>query len=392
MSDLAIKNEIQLLGPIGSIEAYISIVNQAPVLTKEEEHALAVKFKENNDLDAARQLVLSQLRFVVHIARTYSGYGLPLADIIQEGNVGLMKAVKKFDPDKGVRLVTYAVHWIRAEIHEFVFDNWKIVKVATTKAQRKLFFKLRNSKKKIGWLTNDEKSLIANDLGVKTRDVETMEQRLASKDVLFDRPEDDNDSYVSPAGFLPAPNSDPSRLVEKENWLESNIELLSEAMDNLDNRSKEILKLRWLTDEKHTLKELAMKFNVSLERVRQIEEQAILDLRENSSTHRPVRSFVRRKGRITSSQKSALKNLLPKYGAVYSSDMGQLSSSLLGNPEFPLIVDIGFGDGELLVATAEDHAESNFIGIEVYDAGIGHCLKLIEQRKVNNLKLISRCS
>lgn len=280
MNDLAIKNEIQLLGPIGSIEAYISIVNQAPVLTKEEEHALAVKFKENNDLDAARQLVLSQLRFVVHIARTYSGYGLPLADIIQEGNVGLMKAVKKFDPDKGVRLVTYAVHWIRAEIHEFVFDNWKIVKVATTKAQRKLFFKLRNSKKKIGWLTNDEKSLIANDLGVKTRDVETMEQRLASKDVLFDRPEDDNDSYVSPAGFLPAPNSDPSRLVEKENWLESNIELLSEAMDNLDNRSKEVLKLRWLTEEKVTLKELAKKFNVSLERVRQIEEQAILDLRE----------------------------------------------------------------------------------------------------------------
>ncbi len=280
MSDLAIKNEIQLLGPIGSIEAYISIVNQAPVLTKEEEHALAVKFKENNDLDAARQLVLSQLRFVVHIARTYSGYGLPLADIIQEGNVGLMKAVKKFDPDKGVRLVTYAVHWIRAEIHEFVFDNWKIVKVATTKAQRKLFFKLRNPKKKIGWLTNDEKSLIANDLGVKTRDVETMEQRLASKDVLFDRPEDDSDSYVSPAGFLPAPNSDPSRLVEKENWLESNIELLSEAMDNLDNRSKEVLKLRWLTEEKVTLKELAKKFNVSLERVRQIEEQAILDLRE----------------------------------------------------------------------------------------------------------------
>ena len=280
MSDVAIKNETQLLGPIGSIEAYISIVNQAPALTKEEEHALAVKFKENNDLDAARQLVLSQLRFVVHIARTYSGYGLPLADIIQEGNVGLMKAVKKFDPDKGVRLVTYAVHWIRAEIHEFVFDNWKIVKVATTKAQRKLFFKLRNSKKKIGWLTNDEKDLIANDLGVKTKDVETMEERLASKDVLFDRPEDDENAFVSPAGFLPAPNSDPSVLTEQENWLESNIELLSEAMDKLDSRSKEVLKHRWLTEEKVTLKELAKKFNVSLERVRQIEEQAILDLRE----------------------------------------------------------------------------------------------------------------
>ena len=280
MSEIAIKNEMQLLGPIGSLEAYISIVNQAPVLTREEEYALAVRFKENNDLDAAKQLILSQLRFVVHIARTYGGYGLPLADIIQEGNVGLMKAVKKFDPEKGVRLVTYAVHWIRAEIHEFVFDNWKIVKVATTKAQRKLFFKLRNSKKKIGWLTNDEKSLIADDLGVKTKDVETMEERLASKDVLFDRPEDDENAYVSPAGFLPAPNSDPSKLIEEENWLESNTELLTEAMDKLDKRSKEILKLRWLTDKKHTLKELAMKFNVSLERVRQIEEQAILDLRE----------------------------------------------------------------------------------------------------------------
>lgn len=280
MNDAVIKNEIQLLGPIGSLEAYISIVNQAPVLTKEEEYALAVRFKKNNDLDAARQLILSQLRFVVHIARTYNGYGLPLADIIQEGNVGLMKAVKKFDPEKGVRLVTYAVHWIRAEIHEFVFDNWKIVKIATTKAQRKLFFKLRGSKKKIGWLTNDEKNLIADDLGVRAKDVETMEERLASKDVLFDRPEDEGSTHVSPAGFLPAPNSDPSKLVEEENWLESNIGLMSEAMEKLDNRSKEILRLRWLADEKVTLKELAKKFNVSLERIRQIEEQAILDLRE----------------------------------------------------------------------------------------------------------------
>ena len=280
MSDIAIKNEIQLLGPIGSLEAYISIVNQAPVLTGEEEYALAVKFKKNNDLDAARQLILSQLRFVVHIARTYNGYGLPLADIIQEGNVGLMKAVKKFDPERGVRLVTYAVHWIRAEIHEFVFDNWKIVKVATTKAQRKLFFKLRGSKKKIGWLTNDEKSLIASDLGVRTKDIETMEERLASKDVLFDRPEDENAPHVSPAGFLPAPNSDPSKLVEEENWLESNIEMMSAAIEKLDKRSKEILQLRWLSDEKVTLKDLAKKFNVSLERVRQIEEKAILDLRE----------------------------------------------------------------------------------------------------------------
>ena len=280
MNDLAIKNEIQLLGPVGSLEAYISIVNQAPTLTKEEERELAVRFKEHNDLNAAKQLVLSQLRFVVHIARTYNGYGLPLADIIQEGNVGLMKAVKKFDPEKGVRLVTYAVHWIRAEIHEFVFDNWKIVKVATTKAQRKLFFKLRSNKKKIGWLTNNEKTLIAEDLGVRTKDIETMEERLSSKDMVFDRPEKEDNINASPAGFLPSPNSDPSVIAEEDNWLENNLELLAEALEKIDARSREILQSRWLNEEKTTLKDLAKQFDVSLERIRQIEEQAILDLRE----------------------------------------------------------------------------------------------------------------
>ena len=280
MNDLAIKNEIQLLGPVGSLEAYISIVNQAPTLTKEEERELAVRFKEHNDLNAAKQLVLSQLRFVVHIARTYNGYGLPLADIIQEGNVGLMKAVKKFDPEKGVRLVTYAVHWIRAEIHEFVFDNWKIVKVATTKAQRKLFFKLRSNKKKIGWLTNNEKTLIAEDLGVRTKDIETMEERLSSKDMVFDKPEKEDNINASPAGFLPSPNSDPSVIAEEDNWLENNLELLAEALEKIDARSREILQSRWLNEEKTTLKDLAKKFDVSLERIRQIEEQAILDLRE----------------------------------------------------------------------------------------------------------------
>jgi RNA polymerase sigma-32 factor len=280
MNDLAIKNEIQLLGPVGSLEAYISIVNQAPVLTKEEERELAVRFKEHNDLNAAKQLVLSQLRFVVHIARTYNGYGLPLADIIQEGNVGLMKAVKKFDPEKGVRLVTYAVHWIRAEIHEFVFDNWKIVKVATTKAQRKLFFKLRSNKKKIGWLTNNEKTLIAEDLGVRTKDIETMEERLSSKDMVFDKPEKEDNINASPAGFLPSPNSDPSVIAEEDNWLENNLELLAEALEKIDARSREILQSRWLNEEKTTLKDLAKQFDVSLERIRQIEEQAILDLRE----------------------------------------------------------------------------------------------------------------
>ena len=280
MNDLAIKNEIQLLGPVGSLEAYISIVNQAPTLTKEEERELAVRFKEHNDLNAAKQLVLSQLRFVVHIARTYNGYGLPLADIIQEGNVGLMKAVKKFDPEKGVRLVTYAVHWIRAEIHEFVFDNWKIVKVATTKAQRKLFFKLRSNKKKIGWLTNNEKTLIAEDLGVRTKDIETMEERLSSKDMVFDKPEKEDNINVSPVGFLPSPNSDPSVIAEEDNWLENNLGLLAEALEKIDTRSREILQSRWLNEEKTTLKDLAKQFDVSLERIRQIEEQAILDLRE----------------------------------------------------------------------------------------------------------------
>ncbi|MEO1930231.1 MAG: RNA polymerase factor sigma-32, partial [Gammaproteobacteria bacterium] len=205
-NELVLKNELALMGPMGSLSAYINIVNQSPILSREEERELAYRYKNDNDLDAARQLIMSQLRFVVHIARTYNGYGLPLADLIQEGNIGLMKAVKKFNPDKGVRLVTYAVYWIRSEIHEFVFNNWKIVKVATTKAQRKLFFKLRGAKKRLGWLTNDEKKLIAQDLGVKSTDVATMEQRFASVDMSYDLGSTDSEEdYVSPAGFLPSP-------------------------------------------------------------------------------------------------------------------------------------------------------------------------------------------
>ena len=279
--ELALKNDLALMGPMGSLEAYIGIVNQSPVLSREEERELAYRFQNENDLDAARKLIVSQLRFVVHIARTYSGYGLPLADLIQEGNIGLMKAVKKFDPDRGTRLVTYAVHWIRSEIHEFVFNNWKIVKVATTKAQRKLFFKLRNAKKSIGWLTNDEKKLIAKDLGVKPKDVATMEQRFASVDMSYDLGNTDSDEdYVSPAGFLPSPDSDPSSIVENDNWLQGKKEQLSTALEGLDNRSKEILMSRWLTDEKVTLKELAKQYQVSIERIRQIEEAAIQELRE----------------------------------------------------------------------------------------------------------------
>ena len=280
--ELALKNDLALMGPMGSLEAYIGIVNQSPVLSREEERELAYRFQNENDLDAARKLIVSQLRFVVHIARTYSGYGLPLADLIQEGNIGLMKAVKKFDPDRGTRLVTYAVHWIRSEIHEFVFNNWKIVKVATTKAQRKLFFKLRNAKKSIGWLTNEEKKLIAKDLGVKPKDVATMEQRFASVDMSYDLGNTDSDEdYVSPAGFLPSPDSDPSSIVENDNWLQGKKEQLSTALEGLDNRSKEILMSRWLTDEKVTLKELAKQYQVSIERIRQIEEAAIQELREH---------------------------------------------------------------------------------------------------------------
>ena len=280
--ELALKNELALMGPMGSLEAYISIVNQTPLLSREEERELAYRFQNENDLDAARKLILSQLRFVVHIARTYSGYGLPLADLIQEGNIGLMKAVKKFNPDRGTRLVTYAVHWIRSEIHEFVFNNWKIVKVATTKAQRKLFFKLRNAKKSIGWLTNDEKKLIAEDLGVKPTDVATMEQRFASVDMPYDLGHTDRDEdYISPAGFLPSPDSDPSSIVENDNWLQGKKEQLSSALEGLDKRSKEILMSRWLTDEKVTLKELAKQYQVSIERIRQIEESAIQELREH---------------------------------------------------------------------------------------------------------------
>ena len=280
--ELALKNDLALMGPMGSLEAYIGIVNQSPVLSREEERELAYRFQNENDLDAARKLIVSQLRFVVHIARTYSGYGLPLAALIQEGNIGLMKAVKKFDPDRGTRLVTYAVHWIRSEIHEFVFNNWKIVKVATTKAQRKLFFKLRNAKKSIGWLTNDEKKLIAKDLGVKPKDVATMEQRFAAVDMSYDLGNTDSDEdYVSPAGFLPSPDSDPSSIVENDNWLQGKKEQLSTALEGLDNRSKEILMSRWLTDEKVTLKELAKQYQVSIERIRQIEEAAIQELREH---------------------------------------------------------------------------------------------------------------
>jgi RNA polymerase sigma-32 factor len=270
-----------LAGPVGSLDSYIERVSRIPVLSREEELDLARRLRNDEDLDAARQLVLSHLRFVVHIARGYSGYGLPVGDLIQEGNVGLMKAVKRFDPDVGVRLVSFAVHWIRAEIHEYVLRNWRLVKIATTKSQRKLFFNLRKLKKNLGWLNDAETKAIARDLGVTTAEVTDMEQRLSSRDLSFDpAPDaDDEDGVYSPSAYLPHPESDPSVAVEREQWDEDTSERLSNALETLDERSQHILRSRWMQDEKSTLHELADKYGVSAERIRQIEANAIKKLR-----------------------------------------------------------------------------------------------------------------
>ena len=273
--------DLALAGPVGSLEAYIERVSRIPVLTREEELELARQLQVGGDLNAARQLVLSHLRFVVHIARGYGGYGLPMGDLIQEGNIGLMKAVKRFDPGVGVRLVSFAVHWIRAEIHEYVLRNWRLVKIATTKAQRKLFFNLRRFKKNLGWLTESETRAIAEDLGVTTAEVTDMEQRLSSRDLSFDpAPDaDEEDGAYSPSAYLPHPEADPSVAVEREQWDEDTAERLAQAMETLDERSQNILRSRWMTEEKSTLHELADKYGVSAERIRQIEANAIKKLR-----------------------------------------------------------------------------------------------------------------
>src|SRR3990170_392429 len=246
-TELAGPSSYMLAGPVGSLDSYIERVSRIPVLTREQEHDLAVRFRRDDDLEAARELVLSHLRFVVHIARGYSGYGLPVGDLIQEGNVGLMKAVKRFDPDVGVRLVSFAVHWIRAEIHEYVLRNWRLVKIATTKAQRKLFFNLRRFKKNLGWLTESETRAIANDLGVTMAEVTDMEQRLSSRDLSFDpAPDtDEEETSYSPSTYLPHPEADPSVAVEREQWDEDTSERLSQALDTLDDRSRKILQSRW---------------------------------------------------------------------------------------------------------------------------------------------------
>jgi RNA polymerase sigma-32 factor len=267
-------------GPVGSLDAYIDRVSQIPVLSKEDEVALAVRFRSEADLEAARQLVLSHLRFVVHIARGYLGYGLPMGDLVQEGNVGLMKAVKRFDPTVGVRLVSFAVHWIRAEIHEYVLRNWRLVKVATTKSQRKLFFNLRKMKKNLAWLSEAETAAVARDLGVDVADVREMEQRLSARDMSFDpTPESDEEETYSPAMYLPASNADPAIEVEDEEWEEDSTERLSIALEKLDERSRSILKRRWMTEDKATLHELADEYGISAERVRQVESNAINKLK-----------------------------------------------------------------------------------------------------------------
>src|SRR6202023_146150 len=240
-------------GPVGSLDSYIDRVSQIPVLSKDDEIALAVRFRSEADLDAARQLVLSHLRFVVHIARGYLGYGLPMGDLVQEGNVGLMKAVKRFDPTVGVRLVSFAVHWIRAEIHEYVLRNWRLVKIATTKAQRKLFFNLRRLKKNLTWLSAEETEAVARDLGVTTSEVTEMEKRLAARDMSFDpTPESDEDEVYSPASHLPAADSDPAESVENAEWEVDSSDRLQAALGRLDERSRDILQKRWMADDKAT--------------------------------------------------------------------------------------------------------------------------------------------
>ena len=274
------------LVPQGSIEAYIQGVNSIPMLTAEQEKELGERLQNEGDVDAARQLIMSHLRFVVHVARGYAGYGLAQADLIQEGNIGLMKAVKRFNPEVGVRLVSFAVHWVKAEIHEFVLRNWRVVKVATTKAQRKLFFNLRKSKKRLGWFTNAEVKTVAETLGVSTKDVVEMESRMSYSDQAFDLyADDDSDkdsgsTSFSPAQYLEDNASDVALQVERENWDKSASLSLTNAISELDERSQDIVKSRWLAEDKATLQYLADRYGVSAERVRQLEKNAMKKLRE----------------------------------------------------------------------------------------------------------------
>ena len=277
---LVARPDALLAGPLGSFDAYTERVSRIPVLSREEESVLSNRFHKENDLAAARHLVLSHLRFVLHIARGYSGYGLPIGDLVQEGNVGLMKAVKRFNPEVGVRLVSFAVHWIRAEIHDYVLRNWRLVKIATTKAQRKLFFNLRRMKKNLAWLTQEETAAVAADLGVSSAEVTEMEQRLSARDMSFDpAPDADEEESYGPSLYLPAPGADPAELVEDSEWDADVSERLGAAVTRLDKRSRDILQRRWMAEEKATLHELAAEYGVSAERIRQIEAAALKRIR-----------------------------------------------------------------------------------------------------------------
>jgi len=273
---------MEWMAPGGNLNAYIQGTATVPILTIDEERALGEALYYQEDLDAARRMVMAHLRFVVHIARSYNGYGLPLADLIQEGNVGLMKAVRRFNPEKGVRLVSFAVHWIKAEIHEFILRNWRIVKIATTKAQRKLFFNLRSAKKQLQWLSADEAKAVADDLGVQVKDVMEMEMRLTSRDPAFDAPvgeDDDRGSFQAPVYFLEDKSMDPAELAESDDWEVDNNTRLIAAVNDLDDRSRDILQRRWLNDAKATLHELADEYGVSAERIRQLEKNAMKKVR-----------------------------------------------------------------------------------------------------------------
>ena len=277
---MAYALNLQLPSLAGSLEAYIEAVKRIPLLSLEEEQSLAHRLRDENDLDGARQLVLSHLRFVVSLARGYSGYGLAQNDLIQEGNIGLMKAVKRFDPEVGVRLVSFAVHWIKAEIHEFILRNWRIVKVATTKAQRKLFFNLRGAKKTLGWMGAQEVEAVAKDLGVEAREVLTMEQRLHAHDVSFDYSSDSDDDPFVPAAYLEDTRFEPSAWLERSQSAENSLDGLHGALQQLDQRSRDIVACRWLQEPKATLHELAAKYGVSAERIRQLEKNAFSKLKK----------------------------------------------------------------------------------------------------------------
>jgi RNA polymerase sigma-32 factor len=265
---------------VGSLDAYISAVHRIPVLSQEEEQDLSRRYQSEEDLASARKLVMSHLRFVVHVARGYNGYGLQLSDLIQEGNIGLMKAVKRFDPDQGVRLVSFAVHWIRAEMHEFILRNWRIVKVATTKAQRKLFFNLRKSKKRLGWMNAEEVRMVAKDLGVPEATVREMESRLSGRDIGFEAPADaDEDAKPAPEAFLIDEGADPYQNVADADQSDNQLETLSAALQKLDGRSRDIIQRRWLNEDKATLQDLADEYGVSAERIRQVEANAMKKMR-----------------------------------------------------------------------------------------------------------------